>query len=615
MAHRPHRLAAFAAAAGLVCLAAIRALHAGEGADPPAAAGSLREAPLPLDPRAHRIGELIADCEVTLADGGTRRLSSLAGKAGLVVVARSEACPVGRRYGPSLASVEADAQRLGFGVLWLNVAADDAADAVASARKDFALTSPYALDPARRAAAALGVRSTTDCFVLDAARTLRFRGALDDRIGLGYAKEAPTRRFLRDAMEAVAAGRAPEMEATSAPGCTVAIETPPAAPAAAPRVTWHNRVSRIIDRNCTECHRDGEAGPFPLVTRKDVLAQREMIATVVEARSMPPWFAAEDCGPFATDRSLSQRDRTDLLAWLAGGAPEGDPKDAAKPLVRTPGWHLGTPDLVLQGEESSVPAAGVVRYRYQWIEASAEEDRWVRAVEVRPSAPEVVHHVLVFTRFRKDDPRAKRQAPFDGGLTGYFAAAVPGQGWFAYPDGMAKKWPAGTDLYVQVHYTPNGRPAKDRPSIGVVFAKEPPREEVRTRGVFDVNFQIPPGAARHEVDAAFVFPQAGRILEFMPHMHVRGTAFRYDLELPDGTTRRLLDVPRWDFDWQIVYRLREPLDVPRGARLVATGWFDNSAANPANPDPAATVRFGEQTSDEMMIGYFDWVPAPGGAGR
>lgn len=579
-----------------------------DGADD--APGRRDEAPREIDPRTVGVGDLVPDLELTLADGATRRLTALAGPKGLVVLARSEACPVGRRQGPGLAAIEAHAKALGLGVAYLNVAPGDDANAARAAAKDYGIAAPYALDPKRTAAAVLGVRSTTETFVLDRARTLVYRGAIDDQVGLGYARAEATHRWLLRAMDAAAAGVRPLVEATTAPGCAVKLDPAPTAPSAETAApTWHGRVSRIVDRHCVDCHRAGEAGPFPLGTREDVLAQADMVRQVVADRTMPPWFAGEACGEFATDASLSARDRKDLLAWIDAGGPEGDPRDAAAPIVRESGWRIGKPDLVLEAPRAfDVPASGVVDYQYQWVETGLEEDRWVAAVEVRPSKPQVVHHVLVFPRFRKDDPRAKAQAPFDGGLSGYFAAAVPGQGFFAYPEGHAKKLPGGMDLLVQVHYTPNGKAARDRPRIGLVFAEEPPRHEVRTRGVFDAKFRIPPGAARHPVSSVWTFPQAGRVLEFMPHMHVRGTAFRYELELPDGTRRTLLDIPRYDFDWQIVYRLREPLAVPRGARIHATGWFDNSAGNPANPDPTREVPFGEQTTDEMMIGYFDWVP-------
>lgn len=587
-----------------------------------------------VDPRDVRVGELVPDVALTLADGTSKTLSALAGKRGLLVVARSETCPVGRRYGVVLAGIEGEAAKAGVNVVYVNVqkGADDAI--AASAAKDYGFAAPYAIDATRAAATALRLRSTTEVLLLDAARTVVYRGAVDDQFAVGLMRDAARETWLRDALKALAAGKRPPVEATTAPGCALdlsAADAPdasgasggapaPSSATVAPSVTWHNRISRIVDRNCAECHRAGENGPFPLVTLADVKSQSEMVQVVVEDRTMPPWFAAdvrehaaeggaaprrEACPPMGSDQRLSERDRADFLAWLKGGMPAGDPKDAAIPIVRETGWRIGTPDLVLEvDQEFAVPATGTVGYQYRWVKASFPEDRWVRGFDVRVSAPEVVHHVLVFAR----DPSKKKQGIFDGGLTGFFAAMVPGSGSVLWPEGMAKRLPAGTDLLFQIHYTPNGKPAKDRPKIGLVFAKGPPREEVKTRGVFDMKFAIPPGAARHEVRATWTFPESGRILEFMPHMHLRGTAFRYELETPDGVRTTLLEIPRYDFNWQLVYRLREPVPAPKGSKVIATGWFDNSAKNPANPDPAATVRFGEQTYEEMMIGYLDWVP-------
>lgn len=604
MRRRPFVSAVAAATAAALGSVLAAATLADSGEPPP---GRVDDAAREIDPRTVGVGELVPDLALRLADGATRRLSALAGPKGLVVLVRSEACPVGRRQGPDLPAIEAQAAAKGLAVVYLNVATAETESAARDAATAYGIRAPYALDAGRAAAAALGVRTTTEAFVLDRARTLVYRGAIDDRYGVGHARAAASHAWLLRAIDAAAAGRRPLVEATTAPGCAVAIDPAKTPPAPAP--TWHGRVSRIFDRNCADCHRAGDAGPFPLLTRDDVLAQADMVKVVVANRTMPPWFAGEACGEFATDASLSARDREAVLAWIEAGLPVGDPADAAAPAERAPGWRIGEPDLVLEVPEAiDVPASGVVEYQYRWVATGLEEDRWVTAVEVRPSAPEVVHHVLVFPRFRKKDPRAATQGPFDGGVSGYFAATVPGQGHFVYPEGHAKKLPAGTDLLFQIHYQPNGRAARDRPRIGLRFAPTPPAHEVRTRGVYDMKFKIPPGAERHPVHAVWTFPQRARILEFMPHMHVRGTAFRYELELPDGARRTLLDIPRYDFDWQIVYRLREPLEVPRGARVHATGWFDNSATNPSNPDPTRTVPFGDQTTDEMMIGYFDWVP-------
>jgi hypothetical protein len=336
-----------------------------------------------------------------------------------------------------------------------------------------------------------------------------------------------------------------------------------------------------------------------------------MVRHMVEERAMPPWSAGEGSLPMSSDRSLSEEDRRDVIAWIAAGAPEGDAADAAAAVRFSDGWRIGTPDLILEAPEQSVPAEGTVPYRYIAVPVSVEEDRWVSAVEIRVDAPRVVHHVLAFLQYPEGHPQRALQPDFRGGLAGYFAAMVPGEGALEWGDGRAKRLPAGTLLVFQVHYTTDGTAARDRPRLGVRFAAGPPREEVRTLSAYTMRFAIPPGAPRHEVRASRKFTGAGRILAFMPHMHLRGTAFRYELETPDGARRTLLDVPKWDFNWQWAYRLREPLDVPAGSRLHATGWFDNSPGNPGNPDPSREVRFGEQTWEEMMIGYFEWVDGVG----
>jgi hypothetical protein len=367
-------------------------------------------------------------------------------------------------------------------------------------------------------------------------------------------------------------------------------------------------VSRIVQRNCQECHRPGEAGPFPLLTRGDLESNAEMIRYVVEARTMPPWFAGEGSVAMHSDRSLSQGDREDLLAWIDAGMPKGDASDAPIDRKWTDGWRLGTPDQVVEVPKTfKVKADGWMPYVYWRVDAGIDRDRWIRGFEVRVDQPQVVHHVLVFCEYPQDHPRYRDRPRVRNGLSGYFAAMVPGQGHLAYPDGTAKFLPKGSKLRFQVHYTPNGEACEDRPRVGLFFNDGPPARELRSRAAFDVRFKIPPGASNHAVHAAVTFRRPGHIHALMPHMHVRGKAFRYELELPGGEKRLLLDVPRYDFNWQLAYRLREPLLVPAGARLRATAWFDNSAANPANPDPTKTVHFGEQTWDEMMIGYFDWV--------
>ncbi len=577
-------------------------------ADDDAPARVVREVPRVVDPREHRLGELVPDVAFTDIDGVKRSLSALAAEAkALVVVTRSVGCPVGKRYGPELRRLEEAYSARGVAFLFADPIESDDAAALRGERERFGFVAPAVLDADRSIARALGVQTTTEVFVLDPARTLVYRGAVDDQYGIGWGRDAPRRRFLRDALDAVIAGEPPAVEATWAPGCRV--ETSAGAPApSADAPTWHGRVSRIVQRNCQGCHRAQGSGPFPLEKLADVRGNREMISFMVENEAMPPWFAAHETGPFENDTSLSERDRKDLLAWIEADCPEGDVADAARPR-RFPGgeWSIGKPDLIVGAPKKfDVPAEGTVPYKNVWATSRLKEDRWVEAMEIKPGAPEVVHHVLVLVQYPPGHPR--KQPEWRGGIESYFCVMVPGQTVTRFPAGTAKFLPAGARLRFQIHYTPNGTATTDRPRLAFKFADRAPAHELVSQGVHEERFAIPPGVAAHPVKADWTFPKRGKLTGFFPHMHLRGSAFRYELVRTDGTRETVLDVPRYDFNWQLFYRLREPIDVAKGDRIVATGVFDNSADNPANPDPTETVRFGEQTWEEMMIGYIDWYP-------
>ncbi len=325
---------------------------------------------------------------------------------------------------------------------------------------------------------------------------------------------------------------------------------------------------------------------------------------------MPPWFAAlpesTDAGlaiHWANDRSLADEDRQDLLSWIDGGIPEGNPADAPLPRQYPAEWEIGEPDLELQIPKSfAVKADGRMPYQHARVETGLTEDRWIQAVEIRPTNPAVVHHVLVFVL----NAEAESEREIDE-EAGFFAAYVPGNTFQVYPEGFAKKLPAGSRLVFQLHYTPNGTATSDQTRLGIVFSDKPPKHMIRNAGISNHRIAIPPGASNHQETASLNVPADVRLLAFMPHMHLRGKAFRYDLVLPDGQRELLLDVPRYDFNWQLEYRLSEPLDVSQGSRIELAGWYDNSDQNPANPDPSTTVRWGPQTDDEMMLGYVEYV--------
>ena len=370
--------------------------------------------------------------------------------------------------------------------------------------------------------------------------------------------------------------------------------------------TWHGEVEAIFQRRCQACHREGQAGPFPLVTREDVEANAETIAEVVRERRMPPWHADPAVGRWQNDRRLSDAEQAALLSWISGGLPAGDPAQApAPPSWPADGWHIAPDAVISMPRAFKVPATGVLQYQYFDVPTDFGEDRWVEAVEVQVGAPAVVHHVLLFLKFPDgSEPRLK------GGLKGYFASGLPGDMVMPFPAGTAKRLPRGSRIIFQMHYTPNGTPAEDLTRVGLKFAEPMTvQRELRTESVFSVDFRIPPRAPAHEVRARQRFKEDTLLFGLLPHMHLRGKSFKYVLREPDGREEVLLSIPHYDFNWQNGYRLAEPRFIPKGSLIEGTATYDNSEENPANPDPSRDVGFGEQTWDEMMIGYMDVASA------
>lgn len=563
-----------------------------------------------------RVNEMIPNLEVLDIDGRRVRLDQLTGARGLVIAVRDVSCPVAKRYGPRLARLEAAYAPQGVAFAFLNPTRHDTRPQMLDEVRTFGFKGRYLPDAQGRLAQALAARTTTEVFVLDAKRTLVYRGAVDDQYGIDYTKTEAGRPLLAAALDDLVAGRRIRNPATRAPGCELGIA--PAAPTGAERVTYHRQVSRIVQAHCLECHHVGGAGPFPLDSYEALAGRAATVRRVLQDGFMPPWFAAPGGGPWTNDPSLSAWERRTLFRWLDAGLPAGDPVDSPLPRKYESGWTIGTPDLVVElPKAQEVPAEGFLKYRFDAVDLDFPEDRWVQAVEILPGARGNVHHVIVFLepRDRGTIPALLDRLAALGSKAGsrralesHFAIYGPGTPANVFPPGTAKRLPAKTRLLFQLHYVATGVPAVDRTRLGIVFAKEPPRQELQTASAFNDEFAIPAGAPNYEVKGSYEFQEPGQLLWFGPHMHLRGKAFRYELVSPAGARTLLLDVPRFGFNWQIGYELARPIRVVPGTRLVATGWFDNSAQNPANPDPTRTVPFGMQSTDEMMIGYFNWIP-------
>ncbi len=412
--------------------------------------------------------------------------------------------------------------------------------------------------------------------------------------------------------------------------------------------TYTRDVAPILYKNCTVCHRPGGMGPMSLMTFKDVKASAGEIRDAVGQGQMPPWHADAPHGTFSNDRRLSPADKQTILTWLDKGTPEGNARDLPAAPVYPSNWQLN-PDVVLaMPEPFNVPATGTIDYQYIEIPTNFTEDKWVQAIEMLPGAREVVHHVIVYARPpAPSSPPAPQPAPAAGTprpqplmffdeshfreeprdpnrpqrRTGpMIAGMAPGTETQVFPAGTALRVPKGAILTLQVHYTAHGHAMTDRTQVGFVFAKEAPAEEIRGGTFINSAFTLPAGAKDVSVPSMVGFNRDVRIWGMLPHTHLRGKKWAYRVVYPDGRTENILNVPAYDFNWQTYYMFARPLEIPAGAKIEATAWYDNSKENPANPDPKVDVRWGDQTWEEMQFTAFLYSvkprpAAPSGSGR
>jgi peroxiredoxin len=552
---------------------------------------------------AANVGKKIDDFRLRDYRGADKALKDLAGSQLVVVAFMGGECPLAKQYGPRLAALAREFEPKGVAFLGIDANHQDSITAIAQYAKTAGITFPILKDVKHAVADQFGALRTPEVFVLDRDRVIRYRGRIDDQYGIGFVRPKPTRRDLAIALDELLAGKDVSQATTAVAGCFIGRVRPEVK---SREITYSKHIAPILQKHCVECHREGEIAPFALTSYDEVIGWTDTIREVLQQGRMPPWQANPLYGKFVNDCRVPDEDKQLIYRWIDEGAPEGNPKDLPKPAPFVKGWRIPKPDLVLTVPKPyRVPAQGVIEYQWFVIDPAFKEDKWLRATEVRPGCRSVVHHVLVFA-----------QAPgegierFTGFAAGWIAGTVPGARPIVLPEGEALFVRAGSRFLLQVHYTPNGAEQVDQTSIGLVFADpKTVKKEVSVEMVVNPRFAIPPGDGNYRVDARQHFNQDSILLDMSPHTHLRGKAFRYEAIYPDGTQEILLDVPHYDFNWQNTYTLVTPKLLPKGTVLHCTAYYDNSGNNPSNPDPTATVRWGEQTFDEMMIGYFTMMPA------
>jgi hypothetical protein len=543
-------------------------------------------------------GTRVDDFRLSDQNGDSHTLYYRADARAIVLMVYGNGCPIVRQAWPALKALRERYASRGVEFVLLDAHRHDDRVAVAAEAAEFGIDLPVLLDRGQLVASALGVTRTAEVFVIDPhTRTLVYRGPIDDRLALGAQKPTATRHWLADAIDAQLAGRAPFVTQVEPVGCLVDLAPPVVA-------SYSRDVAPLLIDKCSGCHRPGGIGPWAMTSYAQVRGFAPMIREVLRTGRMPPWHADPEHGRFEGDRSLTDAERAMLVHWVEAGAPRGDgadPLSQVTPVVDA--WSLGPPDLVVEVPAFDVPATGVVDYLYPRVANPLDRDVWVRAIEIHPGDRSVVHHVLAGV----DDPQSQGDAFIE--QLAAFGGYSPGRNPLPYPDGAGVLLRKGAGLRFQMHYTPTGKAVRDVTRIGLYFHAQPPVHRLRLQFLMTRGLKVPAHAADHSVTVSHVFDRDVVLYSLMPHAHLRGKAARFTAITPDGREETLLSVPHYDFAWQSVYQLRDPKRLPAGTRIDFTMRWDNSANNPANPDPSRTVPWGDQTWDEMNAGWIRYREA------
>ncbi len=545
----------------------------------------------------------VANFNLVDQDDLNHELYRAPGKA-VVLFFTGNGCPVARKSAPKLNALKEKFEAKGVTFWVVNSYAGDTTEDIRKERRDIGLWgTEFLIDRKQAVAFALGVERTAEVVAISTKDwNIFYRGAIDDQFGEGAEKKEATQHYLEDALTDFLDGKQIAAMSTRPKGCRFAYADVAGTNAAPDYAT---QIAPVLKQNCVECHRKDGIGPWSMNSYRRVANYAEMIEEVLLTRRMPPWDPNPDYGDFQVPHQLDREQTQTLLAWVKAGAPRGTgPDPLEEPLPPLPEWRLGKPDAVLHlPEPEKVPASGIVDYRYVEVASPFTNDVWLSAMDIKPGNHKVVHHVILYVK-------SPGESDDGSGHGNFFVGWAPGASALRYPDRVAKKLPANSKLTLELHYTTCGTEEEDSSEVALYLASGPQKRNAETREAVQFNLDIPPGEAQAAHLATYAFKKPATIYGLFPHMHFRGKWMRYELLLPDGKRKTILDVPRYDFQWQMSYYFKEPMHVPAGTWLLVTGAFDNSAANPANPDPNRRISFGKQSWDEMFIGFFEAANDP-----
>lgn len=544
------------------------------------------------------IGTAVSSFRLTSNYGKEVALDDFRDKSVVVIAFLGTECPLAKLYGPRLNELQQKYADQGVAVIGVVSNQQDSLTEMTGYAHRHKIEYPLLKDLGSKLAEELGATRTPEVVVLDSQRQISYRGRIDDQYGVGVARQEPLRRDLEEAIQELLKGKPVSVPRTQAVGCIIGKEQ---SVEPTGEVTFNKHIAPILNARCVQCHREGEIGPFKLTDYQEVLGWEQTILEVIDDNRMPPWNANPEVGHFKNDPRLSDAERELLKTWVANGMPEGDAADLPPPPKFVEGWRIPEPDQVFGMKDAfSVPAQGIVDYKRFEVDPGWTEDKYIYAAEARPGNIAVVHHIVIYII-----PPGERRLDLRQILAGYAPGSLP----VLYEEGVAMKIKAGSKLLFEMHYTPNGEAQSDLSYAGVCFTDESKvKRLLQGQIAIEPELLIPAGASEHPVVAEYKVRKDELLLSMTPHMHLRGKAFRYEAKYPDGRTEMLLDVPNYDFNWQLKYILAEPKLLPKGTTVQCTAVYDNSPDNLANPDPNVMVRWGDQSSEEMMIGFMDTIP-------
>lgn len=538
-------------------------------------------------------------------NGDFHRLSYYNDSKAIVLWVQGNGCPIVRNALTDFHEIARTYSQKGFVFFMLNSNLQDDRKKIAKEATDFGFEVPVLVDRGQWIADELDITLTAEAFVLHpTTREILYRGPINDRLDYEAQRADPGETYLRNALEDIAAGDIPKKKQQMARGCKV---TRRSSLEKKDTITYTKDIAPILAQHCVKCHRDGGIAPWAMTDYNEVAGWSAMMKEVLLSKRMPPWKADPEVGEFENSFGISDSNARKILNWIRAGVPPGKGNDPLRALpLYEQSWQEGEPDLTVTLKEEIIPASRLIPYRYQKIKLDIEEDKWLRGVEIQPGNPKTVHHVvLTNTETNKQSPITNRKArPW---TDNYIALAGGADQSTFFPEGTGVFIPKGTTLTMQIHYTSTGKEEKDQTRIGFYFHDEPPTKEFYALSPSNMNFTIPAFGKNVQLTVEDEINRDIKIHYVVPHMHYRGKSIKMIAVLPDGSENVIISVPDYSFNWQWLYKLKEPLAVPKGSKIRVEGIYDNTFQNSLNPDPTQELHFGIQSTDEMLIGFFNYT--------